>query len=128
MVNRHLIDGAVVDEDHPLPVALNVEGASEGDVLVVQADGTVAPKGRRTARVTTGSVSSAGEVAVTVTWDEPFPDANYTVAAQVVEDENGESLRVRRIRTVTADGCVVNVVNNALVSRTGTVHAIGIAD
>ncbi len=82
----------------------------------------------RTARVTTGSVPGTSETDVTVTWDTPFADTDYTVVPVVEEDENGESLRVRRLRSKTAGGCVVNVVNNAITSRTGTVHAIGIAD
>lgn len=80
----------------------------------------------KAAQAATGTVSPAATASVTVTWDTPFPDGTYTVVAQVVEAETVESLRVRRIESVTAETVVVNVVNNALVSRSGTVHVIAV--
>lgn len=80
----------------------------------------------RGATATTGSVAGTSEADVTVTWDTAFLDTNYTVVAVVVLDEGGESLRVRRIRTLSTTGCVVNVINNAITSKTGTVHAIAV--
>lgn len=81
-----------------------------------------------TKRVTTGSIPGTGSGSVTVTWDEPFPDTNYTPVASVLENDQGESLRVRRIETKTASAIVVNVVNNALGSTTGEIQAMAIAD
>lgn len=89
------------------------------------------PAGPRTEtkRVSTGSVAGAGGTAsVTVTWDVPFADANYTVAASVERDIVGDDLRIQRIRSQTATACVVAVVNNSLTAQTGTLHAIAIAD
>ncbi|HEX9765744.1 MAG TPA: hypothetical protein VGA36_03205 [Nitriliruptorales bacterium] len=81
-----------------------------------------------TVRVTTGSIGAAGEANVAVTWPTAFADTDYTVVALVAEDAGGESLRARRVRTLSTTGCVVNVVNNALLSRTGTLHVIAIHD
>lgn len=90
--------------------------------------GSIWGKQVETARVTTGSVSGTGEADVTVTWATAFPDSNYTCDALVELDEDGEALRVRRMRSKTATQAVFNVVNNALGSRTGTLHATAIAD
>lgn len=84
--------------------------------------------GLRAARASTGSVAGTGQADVTVTFDSAFADTNFTVTASVVEDEASESLRVRRIRSVTAGQVVVNVVNNAIVPRSGTVHVIAVHD
>lgn len=78
----------------------------------------------RRATASTGQVSGTSEVDVSVTWDRPFPDTDYMAVASVVVDDGGESLRARRIRSLSTTGCVVNVVNNALTSKTGVVHAI----
>lgn len=82
----------------------------------------------RTARQTTGAVAGTGSADVTVTFSSPFDDTNYTVTASIVENDGGESLRVRRIRTVAAGQVVVNVVNGAITSRTGIVHVIAVHD
>ncbi|MBW3663582.1 MAG: hypothetical protein KY469_10825 [Actinobacteria bacterium] len=82
----------------------------------------------RAVRVATGSIGATGEADITVTFPTAFPDTNYTATAIVEIDDPGESLRVRRMRVKTADSCVVNVVNNAITSRTGTLHVIAIHD
>lgn len=98
----------------------------DGYERVTQASGGYAI---RHARVTTGSVALSGTAAVSVTWPQAFPDANYTVTASVVLDIAGESLRVVRVRSKTATGCVVQVVNNdAAAAHTGVVHAVAIHD
>lgn len=82
----------------------------------------------QTARASTGSVGAAAEANVTLTWPTGFSDGDYAVTASMMEDDDGEALRVRRIKTKSATGIVVNCVNNGLISHTGTVHAIAVAD
>lgn len=74
------------------------------------------------AQAATGAIAGLAEADVVVPLPAPMPDASYTVTAQVVLDDGGESLTVRRIRSKTATQVVVNVVNNAATSRSGTVH------
>lgn len=83
------------------------------------------PSPARVAIASTGSVPGTGEADVTVSFSRPFPSgATVAVSASVVVDEAGASLEVRRVRSVSPTGCVVNVVNNALISKTGTVHVV----
>lgn len=82
----------------------------------------------QTVRATTGEVAGSGEADVTVTFAKAFVDTDYTVSAVVVDDNAGEALRVRRVRSLAAASCVVNVVNNALGAQTGVVHVIAIHD
>lgn len=78
------------------------------------------------ARVSTGAVAGLGQVDVAVTWPTALPDTNYTVVASVEVDESGDSLTIRRIRSKTTAGCVVNVANGAAIAKTGTVHAVAV--
>jgi acyl-coenzyme A thioesterase PaaI-like protein len=75
-------------------------------------------------QVSTGAVGGTATVDVAVTWSKPFPDTDYTVVASVEIDESGDSLTVRRVRSKTTTGCVVNVANAALTTKTGMVHAM----
>lgn len=75
-------------------------------------------------RVPTGSVAGTGQVDVAVTWPTPFPDTAYTVVASIEIDEAGDSLTVRRIRSRTTTGCVINVANAALTAKAGTLHVM----
>lgn len=75
-------------------------------------------------RAATGSIAGTGQADITVTWPSPFPDTNYTVVVAVEIDEAGDSLWVRRIRSKTTAGCVVNVANAALMTKTGTLHVM----
>jgi len=75
-------------------------------------------------RQATGSIAGTGQADVTVTWPTAFPDTSYTVVALVEVDDAGDSLTVRRIRSRTAAGCVVNVVNSALTAKTGVLHVM----
>lgn len=81
-----------------------------------------------TRRASTGSIAGTGEGDVTVTWSTPFPNDSYTANAIVESDEGGEALRVRRLRSKTATQATFNVVNNAITSRTGIIHATAMAD
>lgn len=74
----------------------------------------------------TGSIIGAGQADVIVTLDSAMPDTNYRVAPSVTIDEDGESLRVRRVRSKTTTQVVVNVVNNAITSKTGTVEVLAV--
>lgn len=67
---------------------------------------------------------------MTVTWTTPFADANYSVAAVMLEATASTStLRVHHIESVAAGSCVVRVVNDeAVAAKTGTIHALAIHD
>jgi hypothetical protein len=92
---------------------------------------SVAPDsgGIKHSRVTTGSVSAASTALVTVTWGTAFADANYTVAASVVDSTTTSlSLSVVHVETIAAGSCTVRVLNNAAGSLTGTLHVIAMHD
>lgn len=82
----------------------------------------------RAQRVSTGSVGASGMAVVTVTWDTPFADANYSVAVSVLDTPANESLQIAKIESQTAAAITVRVKNVSLGARTGTLHAIGIHD
>lgn len=84
----------------------------------------------RTARVTTGSIAGAGTAAITVTWAVPFQSADYTVNVIMLEaTATTSTLRVHHVQSQTATACVVRVVNDdPATAKTGTVHALGMAD
>lgn len=88
-------------------------------------------EGIRHQRVATGNVAAGSTQEVTITWDTPFTDDNYTVTAQVHSAQGvlGTSLRIFRITAVTSSGCSVSVRNDdSLAALSGTVHAIAIHD
>lgn len=86
----------------------------------------------RTKRVTTGSVAAGGgAVVVTVTWDTPFADANYTATPSVLQADfpASNTLKIGRITAQVAGSINVRVINDdALNAFTGTIHAIAISD
>lgn len=96
---------------------------------IIHATNASGPTQRRK-RVTTGSIAGNASAAVTVTWDTPFADTNYTVVCAVQEAVAGTStLRVHHIESITAAAIVVRIVNDdTLNAKTGTVHAIAIHD
>lgn len=81
-------------------------------------------------RATTGSVAGSATVVITASWPTPFPNANYTVSAIVDESSTGvNTLEVLKIVSQTAGNVGVVVRNNdAVIAKTGTIHAIGVGD
>jgi hypothetical protein len=80
--------------------------------------------------VTTGSIAANSAADVTVTWPAAFPNTNYT-ATVTVQEANNSSLVALRIKSQTASSITVRVENQEGVlgaARTGTLHAIAIAD
>lgn len=85
--------------------------------------------GVKHARVATGSVASAAAPLITITWATPFADANYTVAASVLEGSaTSLSLRVAHVETITAEAVTVRLKNDAAGALSGTVHVIAVHD
>jgi hypothetical protein len=85
--------------------------------------------GVKHARVTTGSIGAGSTALVTVTWSSAFADANYSVAASVVESTTSSlSLSIVHIESVTASAVTVRVLNNAVGSLTGTLHVVACHD
>jgi hypothetical protein len=81
------------------------------------------------ARVTTGSVGAGSTALITITWATAFADANYTVNASVLEATTSSlSISVVHIESQTSSAVTVRVINNAVGSLTGTVHAIAMHD
>lgn len=59
----------------------------------------------------------------------PFPDLNYTVSATVQETTAAtDTLKVLKVVSRTAAGCVVRVQNVAAAPATGTLHLVAIPD
>lgn len=96
-----------------------------------------APGAIRTARVSTGTgtVALGNTVSVTVTWDTPFSDTNYTALVTVEESTDDgftDNLFLRKIVSRAPESMVVSVglVANStpLVDRVGTLHCIAIHD
>ncbi len=83
----------------------------------------------KTVRVTTGAIAAASQAEVAVTWPTPFPDTNYTAIATVQEGTAAtDTLKVLKIVSRTAAGCVVRVQNVAAAPATGNLHLIAIPD
>lgn len=83
----------------------------------------------RAVRASTGSIAGGTTTQVTVTWPAAFSNTNYTAVVSVEEPTVGTNLRVLKIISRTTTNMVVRVENtDALNARTGTLHAIGIAD
>lgn len=85
-------------------------------------------------RFTGSSIANVGSGAVyssqTFTWAAPFADANYTVTATCLGNDNsGAGLRVVRIRSKTASQVVVELANEAgFQTYTPEVHLIAFHD
>lgn len=80
-------------------------------------------------RVSTGSIATAATALITITWDTAFADTNYTATVDVIDATTTSlSLSTVHIETQTASAITVRIINNALGSLTGTIHAIGIHD
>jgi hypothetical protein len=78
--------------------------------------------GIRHKRAVISSVGAGGTQDVTVTWNEPFEDASYTVTA-TAEDATG-SLQVTSILSRTTSDCTVRVKNlDGGAVHSGTLHA-----
>lgn len=83
----------------------------------------------QTKRVTV-EVSGSSTEEVTITWDDSFPDTNYTLNVVVKSDAGalGSSLRLRRVTAITTSSATASVTNDNVSSLSGTVHAIAIHD
>src|SRR5215203_4285620 len=81
------------------------------------------------ARVTTGSVGASSQAEVSVTFEAAFSSTNYTVMA-VVEEATAatDTLKVLKVVSKSATGCVVRVQNVNASARTGTLHVVAIGD
>lgn len=86
----------------------------------------------QTKRVNPGAVSASGNVDVTVTWDTPFADTNYTVAAAVQEAVSSTTTGAlaRQVRSRTASQVVIRVSTGttAITDGAAVLHVLGIAD
>lgn len=83
------------------------------------------------ARTSTGSIAGGATVTVTCTWvGGAFANTNYTATAVVEESSiSNNTLEVLKILNLAAGSIQAVVRNNdAINAKTGTVHAIGIAD
>lgn len=103
---------------------VNVAGA-----LTVAAGVTANGGGLKHKRITTGSITAGSTALVTVTWDNAFADADYTVQASVVDSTTSSlSLSVVHVESVTDSAVTVRVINNSAGSLTGTLHVLAIHD
>ncbi len=80
-------------------------------------------------RVTTGSINAGVSALVTATWPVAFVDANYTVAASVLDATAAiASLQVVHVETVTNAAVQVRVQNTSAGALTGTLNVIALHD
>lgn len=81
-------------------------------------------------RVATGTVGAATEVDISITWDTPFPDTNYSVVVSMeyTGAVNFTSFRADHVRSITTTGIVVRVINTSGAGKDGNIHAIAIHD
>lgn len=86
----------------------------------------------RAARAAVPALGVNAVADVTVTWPEPFDDANYTVTYAVEENISTGTTGpiVRQIRSRSAAGCVIRVSSAAQAYTAGqiTLHVIAVAD
>lgn len=83
----------------------------------------------KTVRITTGSIAASSQAEISVTWPSAFPNTNYTVIAMVEEGTAAtDNLKVLKIVSRTATGCVVRVQNVVAAAVTGTLHLVAIPD
>lgn len=124
----------------------NIKPCSKDTVKLFKSDGTfygcVSPDdwttmypilndgGRlKTKRATTGAVTNGSSSLVTVTWDTPFADTNYTTTVSVQDaTAAAAALSVVHIESQTAANVVVRIANGAATPVTGTVHAMAVHD
>lgn len=82
-------------------------------------------RSRRTAVTLAAGASGTFEII----WTTPFTNTSYTATVSVQEGETSNTLRVDKIQGIAADKISVRVTNlDALQARSGTLHAIAIAD
>ena len=75
-----------------------------------------------------GSALAAGATTdITVTWDVPFPDTNYTVSALALLASLAVPPSIH-VHDITTTSCIIRIKNNDSVSRTPTIHATAIHD
>lgn len=123
------VNGSVADADQVDARFAALFGMVNGNLDAANAPSLVASSKVRTKRISTGSIAGGAHAAVTLTWDSPFADANYTVTVSVVQsDADTETLRVDHIQSVSATAVVVRIFNNDASARTGTLHAVAIHD
>lgn len=80
-------------------------------------------------RATTGSVAGSGQAEITVAWETPFADTNYSVIATVEEGTAAtDTLKVLKVASKTPEGVVIRVQNVNATARTGTLHVLGLPD
>lgn len=85
--------------------------------------------GLKHSRVITNSIPGNSYALITVNWETPFSDANYTVQAQIQDTTNSNlSLQMVHIESVSPEAVKVRVYNNSTIPLTGTVHVIAIHD
>lgn len=83
----------------------------------------------KTRRITTGSVAASSQAEVTVAWETPFADTNYTVIATVEENTAAtDTLKVLKVASKTAEGVIIRVQNVNATARTGTLHVLALPD
>jgi hypothetical protein len=81
-------------------------------------------------RITTGAIAPEDSVPITITWDTPFPDINYTVVVSVEQsDEDLLTLYVDHIEVIEVGAVTVRIQNrDTLAAKTGILHAIAMHD
>lgn len=85
--------------------------------------------GLKHVRITTGSIGAGVSALVTHTWATTFADANYTVAAGLIDSTAATaSLRIVHIEAVTATQVKVRVENTSAGALTGTLNLIALHD
>lgn len=79
-----------------------------------------------TKRVATGNILAGLTNPITVTFDTPFPDTNFTLSCSM---EGAASVfLLDSITSKLAGGCVVGVKNISIGTNSGTLHVTAIAD
>lgn len=74
-----------------------------------------------------GAIVANGAVDIVVTWDTPFADANYTVAAIPfdVESPGAGGAIARNLRAKTPQDCTIRVTTGSVALTGGTLLVIG---
>lgn len=119
---------ALVDPEIPFNVSTGVFAVGNG---LQNINGTISTTAQnanlQAARITTGSIPASSTVNVTLTWNTPFADANYTPTVSVLDSLG--NLEVIDVISYNASQIVVAVHNNdAGGAHTGTLLAIAVHD
>jgi hypothetical protein len=79
-------------------------------------------------RVSTGTVGAGADVAVRLSWTNPFRDSNYTLTATVAGAAGQRGLRVLHVESVEPGSAVVWVRNDSDHPLSGLLHCIAMHD